>query len=75
MLHVGVRCAMSVHCTLVVTCWEKANLLSDVFVVNVVFYHFSKCVLVHIRINASRLTACPDLGECWLSEVNKGFLG
>ena len=38
---------MSVHCSLVVTCWERADLLAVVFVV---FCHFPKCVLVHIRI-------------------------
>ena len=32
---------------LVVTCLERANLFADVFVV---FCHFPKCVLVHIRI-------------------------
>ena len=30
-----------------VTCWERADLLAVVFVV---FCHFPKCVLVHIRI-------------------------
>ena len=45
MLHVGVCCAVvSVHCSLVVTCWERADLLA------VVFCHFPKYVLVHIRI-------------------------
>ena len=33
--------------SLVVTCWERADLLAVVFVV---FCHFLKCVLVHIRI-------------------------
>ena len=48
MLHVGVCYAvMSVPCSLVVTCWEKADLLTVVFVV---FCHFHKCILVHIRI-------------------------
>ena len=48
MLHVGVCCAMvSVPCSLVVTCWERADLLAVVFVV---LCHFPKCVLVHIRI-------------------------
>ena len=46
MLHVGVCCAV-VSCSLVVTCWESADLLADVFVV---FCDFLKCVLVHIRI-------------------------
>ena len=47
MLHVGLCCAVvSVPCSLVVTCWEKADPLAVVFVV---FCHFSKCVLVHIR--------------------------
>ena len=48
MLHAVVCCAVvSVPCSLVVTCWEKADLLAVVFVV---FCHFLKCVLVHIRI-------------------------
>ena len=42
-LHVGVCCAVvSVPCGLVVTCWERADLLAVVFVV---FCHFPKCVL------------------------------
>ena len=48
MLHVGVCCALvSVPGSLVVTCWERADLLAFVFVV---FCHFPKCVMVHIRI-------------------------
>ena len=48
MLHVGVCCAVvSVPYSLVVTCWERADLLAAVFVV---LCHFPKCVLVHIRI-------------------------
>ena len=48
MLHVGVCCTVvSVPCSLVVTCWEWADHLAVVFVV---FCHFPKCVLVHIRI-------------------------
>ena len=48
MLHVGVSCAVAyVPCSLVVTCWKRADLLA---VVCVVFCHFPKCVLVHIRI-------------------------
>ena len=48
MLHVGVCCAVvSVPCSPVVNCWERADLLAVVFVV---FFHFPKCVLVHIRI-------------------------
>ena len=48
MLHAGVCCAVvSVPCSLVVTCWERADLLAVVFVV---FCYFPKCVLVHIRI-------------------------
>ena len=47
MLHVGVCCAVvSIPCSLVVTCWERAYLLAVAFVV---FCHFPKCVLVHIR--------------------------
>ena len=48
MLHVGVCCAVvSVPCGLVVTFWERADLLAVVFVV---FCHFLKCVLVLNRI-------------------------
>ena len=48
MLYVGVCCAVvSVPCSLVVTCWERADHLPGVFVM---FCHFPKCVLVHIRI-------------------------
>ena len=48
MLYVGVCCAVvSVPCSLVVTCWERTDLLAVVFVV---FCHFHKSVLVHIRI-------------------------
>ena len=36
-----------VICSLVVTYWERADLLA---VVCVLFCHFPKCVLVHIRI-------------------------
>ena len=48
MFHAGVCCAVvSVPCSLVVTCWERADLLTLVFVV---FCHFPKCVLDHKRI-------------------------
>ena len=48
MLKVGVCSAvMSVPCSLVVTRWERADLLA---VVSIVFCHFPKYVLVHIRI-------------------------
>ena len=48
MHHVGVCFAVvTVPYSLVVTCWEGADLLA---VVIVVFYHFPKCVLVLIRI-------------------------
>ena len=48
MLHVGVCCnVLSVLCSLVVTCLVRADLLA---VVSVVFCHFSKSDLVHIRI-------------------------
>ena len=47
MLHVGVcRVDVSVPCSLVVTCWERDDLFAVVFVV---FCHFPKRVLVHIR--------------------------
>ena len=38
-------CIVSVPCSLVVTCWERADLLAVVFVV---FCYFPKCVLIHI---------------------------
>ena len=48
MLHVGLCCAgVSVSCSLMVTSWERADLMAVVFVV---FCHFPKCVLVHTRI-------------------------
>ena len=48
MLHVGMCFAVvTVPCSLMVICWEGADLLA---VVIVVFFHFPKCVLVHIRI-------------------------
>ena len=48
MLHVDVCCAVaSVSCSLVVTCWERADLLAVVYIV---FCNFPKCVLVYIRI-------------------------
>ena len=47
MIHVCVcNAVVSVPCSLVVTCWERADLLDVVFVE---FCHFPKCVLVHIR--------------------------
>ena len=49
-LHVGVCCAIvSVHCILVVTCWERADALAVVWFVFFVFCHFSKCVLVRFK--------------------------
>ena len=51
MLRIGVRCnVVSVLCSLVVTCWERADLLAVVFVV---FCQFPKCVLVHFRIKVA----------------------
>ena len=48
MLHAGVCCAVvSVPCSLVATCWERADQLADVFVV---ICHFPKGVQVHIKI-------------------------
>ena len=48
MLHVGVCCnVVSDLCSLVVTCWERADLLA---IVCVVFCHFPSCVLVRIRV-------------------------
>ena len=47
MLHVDMCCAVaSVPCSLVVTYWERADLLADDCVV---FCHFPKCVLVYIK--------------------------
>ena len=40
-------CVVSVPYSLVVTCWERADLLAVMFVE---FCHFPTCVLVHIRI-------------------------
>ena len=58
MLNVGVCCAVvSVPCSLVVTCWERTDLLTVMFVV---FFHFPKCVLVHIR-ERERLARETDL--------------
>ena len=49
MLHVGVYCAIvSVSCSLVVTCWERADLLTRCMLCFLVLCHFPKCVLVHI---------------------------
>ena len=49
MLDVGVCCAiLSVPCSLGVPCWERADLLAAVLCV--VYCHFPKCGLVHIRI-------------------------
>ena len=51
MFHAGVCCAVvSVPCSLVVTCWKRAELLAVVFVVG--FLTFPKSVLVHIRIKS-----------------------
>ena len=49
MFHGGGMCCAVVFvlCSLVVVCWESADLLAVVFVV---FFHFPKCDLVHIRI-------------------------
>ena len=48
MLHDGVSCAvLSVPCSLMVTCWERTDLLAVVYDV---FCLFPKCFLVHIRI-------------------------
>ena len=45
MFHVDMHCTVvSVPFSLVVTCWERADLLV------VVLCHFPECVLVHIRI-------------------------
>ena len=53
MLHVGVRCAVvSFPYSLVVTFWERADLLAVVCVVlSCVLSKFPKCFLVHIRIH------------------------
>ena len=50
MLHVGVCCTVvSVPCSLMVTCLERAELLGVVFVA---ICHLRKCVLVHIKIKS-----------------------
>ena len=45
-MFVCVSNGVSVLCSLVVTCWERADHLA---VVCVVFCHFPECVLVHTR--------------------------
>ena len=70
MLHVGVCCAVvSVPCSLVVTCWERVDPLAVVCAVFfLVFCHFPKCVLVHIRING-------EVGAMnWFQPYSKIFL-
>ena len=48
MSSVVVCCAVVyVTCSLAVNCWERTDLLATVCIV---FCHFPKCVLVHIRI-------------------------
>ena len=65
MVHVDVCCAVvSVPCSPVVTCWERADLLAVVFVV---FCHFPKCVLVQIGIKGE--VAPRD----WLKPSSKIF--
>ena len=64
MLHVGVCCnVVSVLFSLVVTCWECADLLA---VVCVMFSPFPKCVPVHIRIKG-------EVGKTGLSPPVKYF--
>ena len=51
--NVVVCCAVvSVPCSLVVTCWERAYLLAVVFVV---FCHFPKCVRIKGEVGAVKL--------------------
>ena len=54
-----------VLCSLLVTCWERADLLAAVCVL---FCHFPKCVLVHIRIKGE-----VGAGETGLSPPVKYF--
>ena len=66
MLHVDMCCTVaSVPCSLVVTCWERADLLA---VVCVVFCHFPKSVLVYIRIKgevgAVKIGLSPPVKYC-----------
>ena len=56
---------VSVLCSLVVTCWERADLLA---VVCAVFCHFTKCVLVHTRIKGE-----VGVGETGLNPQVKYF--
>ena len=59
MLHVGVCCVvMSVTCSLMVNCWERAGLLAVLFVV---FCYFLICALVHIRIKGSETGLSPPV--------------
>ena len=51
MLHVSVYCdAIAVPCSIVVTCWERADLSAVLCVVFFLLCHYPKCVQVHIRI-------------------------
>ena len=68
MLHVD-KCfaVMFVPCSLVDSCLKRADLLA---VVCVVFCHFPKCVLVHIRIKGE--VARLALGN-WFKPSSKNF--
>ena len=50
-----------VPCSLVVTCWERADLLADVFVV---FCHFTKCVLTHIENRVGNVSGYRCVSDC-----------
>ena len=71
MLHVDVcRAVASVPCSLVVNCWERADLLA---VVCVVFCYFPKCVLVYIRIEGKFRNVSYLLGHPVYSHNLKPF--
>ena len=60
---------LSLHCSLVVTCWERANLLALLYVLfSCVFVTFPGSVLSHVWYN---IVSIPDL--CLLSNF-KNFM-
>ena len=60
MFHVGLLCyaVLSVPCSLVITCWEKVDLLAFLCVVFFVFWHFPYGVLRQVRY---LIVSIPDL--------------
>ena len=64
------RAFASVHCCLVITCWERADLLALVCDVNYVFVTFSCDILVQVWY---LIVSFPDLcrlSYCYLSIPN-----